>query len=254
MARLEEFDRRIRELLSLLEYARADRSMNGLQVGRSAEELHRVAFAVDACLESIRRASEWKAQLLFVHHGLFWGEPLAVTGVHYRRLRALLEADCGLYAVHLPLDLHPELGNNAALARLLDLTALEPFGEYHGIRIGWKGRLPEPHSLEEIGRMVAGGGSRELRLLPFGPAEIRSVGIVSGGAAQEALQAIDERLDLFITGDADHTIYHHCLEGGINVVFGGHYRTEVWGVRLLADWVAAEMGLETSFLDVPTGL
>jgi dinuclear metal center YbgI/SA1388 family protein len=254
MVRLEDFDRRIRELLSLAEYTRADRSMNGLQVGRTGEELHRVAFAVDACLETIERAAEWKAELLFVHHGLFWGEPLSVTGVHLGRLRALFQADCGLYAVHLPLDLHPELGNNAALARLLGLSELEPFGEYHGVRIGWKGRFPEQRSLGEVTRQVAGGDVEGVRTLPFGPREIRSVGIVSGGAAQEALQAIEERLDLFITGDADHTIYHHCLEGKVSVIFGGHYRTEVWGVKLLADRVAADMGLETTFVDVPTGL
>ncbi|MBN1836388.1 MAG: Nif3-like dinuclear metal center hexameric protein [Spirochaetales bacterium] len=252
--RLEEFDQRIRDLLSLATYAAADSSMNGLQVGRSGEELRRVAFAVDACLETIQRAAEWNAELLFVHHGLFWGAPLAVTGVHYRRLRALLEADCGLYAVHLPLDLHPQLGNNAGLARLLGLSELEPFGEYRGVRIGWKGRLAQSRSLEEITRLVAGGSAETPQVLPFGPEEIQSVGIVSGGAAAEALQAIDEGLDLFVTGDADHTVYHHCLEGRINVIFGGHYRTEVWGVKLLSEHVAREMGLETCFLDVPTGL
>ena len=251
---LEEFDRRIRDLLALEAYAAADRSMNGLQVGRRGEELHRVAFAVDACLETIQRATEWNAELLFVHHGLFWGAPLAVTGVHLGRLRALLGADCALYAVHLPLDLHPELGNNAALARRLGLVELEPFGEYKGIRIGWKGRLDQSRSLEEIARLVADGGAENPQLLPFGPEQIRSVGIVSGGAADVASQAIGEGLDLFVTGDADHTVYHHCLEGRINVIFGGHYRTEVWGVRLLSEWVARETDLETRFLDVPTGL
>jgi dinuclear metal center YbgI/SA1388 family protein len=254
MVRLDDFDGRVRDLLSLADYATTDRSMNGLQVGRLGTELHRVAFAVDACLETIQRAADWKAELLFVHHGLFWGAPLPVTGVHYRRLRALLEADCALYAVHLPLDLHPELGNNAALARVLGLSELQPFGEYRGTRIGWKGHFPEARSLEAIARLVAGGSADTPRTLPFGPEEIRSVGIVSGGAANEALQAIDERLDLFVTGDANHMIYHHCLEGKINVIFGGHYRTEVWGVGLLAERLAGEMELETRFLDVPTGL
>jgi dinuclear metal center YbgI/SA1388 family protein len=254
MVRLEEFDRRVRELLSLDEYAGADSSLNGIQVGRQGEEIQRAAFAVDACLETIERAAEWGAQLLFVHHGLFWGVPLAVTGVHYRRLRALLNADCALYAVHLPLDLHPELGNNAGLARTLGLSQLEPFGAYRGLKIGWKGRFAEPRSLEAVARLIAGGSTDTPQTLPFGPAEIHSVGIVSGGAAKEALQAIDEQLDLFVTGDADHTVYHHCLEGKINVIFGGHYRTEVWGVRLLAERLAGEMELETRFLDVPTGL
>ena len=251
--RLEELDRWMRDLLSPEACAAADRALNGLQVGRSGEELNRVAFAVDACLETIERAARWKASLLFVHHGLFWGVPLAVTGIHYRRLRALLEADCALYAMHLPLDVHPEVGNNAALAHRLGLGELEPFGEYRGLRIGWKGLLPEARTLEELTRL-AFGGSEGLQVLPFGPEEIRTIGVVSGGAAAEALQAIDERLDLFITGDADHTVYHHCLEGRINVVFGGHYRTEVGGVRLLSERVARETDLETQFVDVPTGL
>jgi dinuclear metal center YbgI/SA1388 family protein len=252
--RLEEFDMLVRRILALEEFGGADVALNGLQVANSRGTVDKAAFAVDACLESIRLAAEWKADLLFVHHGLFWGRPLAVTGVHYRRLRALIEADLALYAVHLPLDMHPELGNNAGLARRLALSGLEPFGEYRGTKIGFKGTLPEPMRLEQIVRKCCGGGEQGIRVLPFGPESVRTVGIVSGGAAEEALQAIEERLDLFITGEADHTIYHHCLEGGINVIFGGHYLTETAGVTLLGEKLGKETDVQTRFFDIPTGL
>jgi len=251
---LDEFDTLIRKILALDEYCGADVALNGLQVANSSATVEKVAFAVDACLESIRRAAEWKANLLFVHHGLFWGKPLAVIGGHYQRLRALIEADLALYAVHLPLDMHPDLGNNYGLARRIGLQRLEPFGEYKGMKIGFKGTLAEQLSLEQVVRLCCGGKEQGINVLPFGPENISTVGIVSGGAADEAYQAIEERLDLFITGDADHTIYHHCLEGRINVIFGGHYLTETSGVTLLAEKLEKGSDLETRFFDIPTGL
>jgi dinuclear metal center YbgI/SA1388 family protein len=251
--RLTEFDRLLRGMLELDTVAPDDSAMNGLQVANSRDEAARVACAVDACLESIRRAAEWKADVLFVHHGLFWGEPLALAGGHYRRVRELLAGDCALYAVHLPLDLHPELGNNAGIARRLGLRAVRPFGEHRGLKIGCQGEFAESRSLAEVQALLP-GARQALGVLPFGPEAIRTVGIVSGGAARDALQAIDERLDLFITGEPAHTIYHACLEAGINVLFGGHYLTEVWGVKSVGERLGAEHGLQTCFLDVPTGL
>jgi dinuclear metal center YbgI/SA1388 family protein len=251
---LKDFDTLIREVLDLDEFSGADVALNGLQVANDKQSVEKAAFAVDACLESIRRAAEWGADLLFVHHGLFWGRPLAVTGGHYRRLRALIRADLALYAVHLPLDMHPQLGNNAGLARRIGLQQLEPFGEYRGMKIGFKGSLPEAMSLEQVVRACCGSNEQAINVLPFGPESVSTVGVVSGGAADEAYQAIDEKLDLFITGDASHTIYHHCLEGGINVIFGGHYLTETYGVTLLSEKLRSESNLQTRFFDIPTGL
>jgi dinuclear metal center YbgI/SA1388 family protein len=251
---LKDFDTLIREVLDLDEFSGADVALNGLQVANDKQSVEKAAFAVDACLESIRRAAEWGADLLFVHHGLFWGRPLAVTGGHYQRLRALIQADLALYAVHLPLDMHPQLGNNAGLARRIGLQQLEPFGEYRGMKIGFKGSLPEAMSLEQVVRACCGSNEQAINVLPFGPESVSTVGVVSGGAADEAYQAIDEKLDLFITGDASHTIYHHCLEGGINVIFGGHYLTETYGVTLLSEKLQSESNLQTRFFDIPTGL
>ena len=251
---LKDFDTLIREVLDLDEFSGADVALNGLQVANDKQSVEKAAFAVDACLESIRRAAEWGAHLLFVHHGLFWGRPLAVTRGHYQRLRALIQADLALYAVHLPLDMHPQLGNNAGLARRIGLQQLEPFGEYRGMKIGFKGSLPEAMSLEQVVRACCGSNEQAINVLPFGPESVSTVGVVSGGAADEAYQAIDEKLDLFITGDASHTIYHHCLEGGINVIFGGHYLTETYGVTLLSEKLRSESNLQTRFFDIPTGL
>jgi putative NIF3 family GTP cyclohydrolase 1 type 2 len=117
-----------------------------------------------------------------------------------------------------------------------------------------KGTLPEAMSIEQVVRACCGSGEQGITVLPFGPEAVTTVGIVSGGAADEAIQAIEEKLDLFITGDADHTIYHHCLEGGINVIFGGHYLTETAGVAQLAEKLQSQTNLQTRFFDIPTGL
>lgn len=252
--KLNDIDRHFRELLRIEDFARDDKSQNGVQVECSDKETTRVAFAVDAALETIRRAAEWNADLLVVHHGLLWSTSLPLTGVHYGRIRELLQSDIALYAVHLPLDEHETLGNNAVMAERLKLTDRQPFGEHHGKFIGWKGVLPRAATVDEIRQSLFGPGADLLGILPFGPEKVSSVGIVSGGAPWDVIQAIDQKLDLFITGEASHSIYHHCLEAGINVLFGGHYQTEVWGVQALSDQCRTDLGLETTFIDLPTGL
>lgn len=251
--RLAELDTWLSEYLAIGAAGDADIALNGMQVARRNAEVAKVAFAVDACMESVRRAADWGADMLFVHHGLFWGGPVRLAGGLYERIRTLMEADLCLWAAHLPLDMHPEVGNNAGLARFLGLVGTSPFGRYHGIPIGVRGTLPRPMGIEEVAALLADGRPDRLRMLPFGPKEVRTVGVVSGGAADIAREAIREGLDLYVTGDASHEIYHDCLEGRIHIIFAGHYRTETVGVRLLADRLGS-MGLSTRFLDVPTGL
>jgi dinuclear metal center YbgI/SA1388 family protein len=247
-------DRYFRSFLEIEALAKVDDSLNGVQVGRSGGPIELVAFAVDACAESIRRARDAGAQGLFVHHGLFWGRPARIEGPLLERLRLLLDADMALYACHLPLDKHPEVGNNAVLARALGLVELEPFGEYRGIAVGVRGRLEPPLSLDELLRRALPDGSRPLTLLPGPRAEVATVAVVSGGAAMEALQALGAGIDLYVTGESSHAIYHAALEGGLGFLAAGHYATEVWGVRALAERLARETGLKTIFLDLPTGL
>ncbi|MBC8452432.1 MAG: Nif3-like dinuclear metal center hexameric protein [Spirochaetes bacterium] len=242
------------DLLKPQEFILADISMNGLQVGRKQKEITRAAFAVDACLESFQRAVQVGADILFVHHGLFWGKPIALTDTHYQRISYLMEHDLALYASHLPLDAHPEVGNNAGLADKLGLMQRMPFGEYHGRMIGVKGELPIEIPLEAVLDALEMNDEPSISVLPFGRKKIKKVGIISGGAAGEVLQALDEGLDLYITGETAHQIYHTCLEGGINVIAGGHYNTETYGPKLVADRLSAETGIKTSFIDFPTGL
>jgi dinuclear metal center YbgI/SA1388 family protein len=250
---LEELDRFFRGLLDLDGFSGLDSSLNGIQVGNEGG-IGKIAFAVDASLETFKRAASAGAGLLFVHHGLFWGEPLRISGAHRKRIKFLLEHNLALYAVHLPLDQHPSLGNNAALAELLGIESPEPFGLYHGRKIGYKGMLKEPLAIDEAAARIAFMGRPPLGVYPFGKKENRSCAVVSGGAAGEARQAVEEGVDLYVTGESSHSVYHDCLEGGVNMISGGHYSTEVWGVRRMMEQCAVQLHLDVEFIDAPTGL
>ena len=251
---LAEVERWLGDVLNLAPVAALDPSQNGMQVACRAATVSRVAFAVDASMESFRRAAGWGAQLLVVHHGILWDRPLRIVGAHYDRVRYLAEKDLALYAAHLPLDMHPEVGNNAGLARQLGLTGIRPFGDYRGIALGCKGRLAGPTPLEDVVARLTARQGEPVRTLPFGPALVRTIGIISGDAPWGATQASAEGLDVFITGESSHEIYHHCLEHHIHAIFAGHYHSESYGVQSLADRLARETGLETTYLDIPTGL
>ena len=164
---LVELDAWFRDAMSIDDLEGIDSSLNGLQVTRHTTEISRVAFAVDACLETFRRAVEQQADMLFVHHGIFWGHESRLTGTHYERIRFLIENDLALYAVHLPLDMHPEFGNNAGMAAALGLVELRPFGTYKGQTIGCAGRLPQPRSIEQVAQTLFGGSEHTLGILPF---------------------------------------------------------------------------------------
>ncbi|AEF84736.1 conserved hypothetical protein [Treponema primitia ZAS-2] len=247
-------DAYFRRILDIGGFAPVDSSLNGLQVDNDGAEIRKIAFAVDATLESFQRAADAGAGLLFVHHGLFWGKPLGVEGVHRGRIKFLLDHNLALYGVHLPLDQHPALGNNAALAALLGIETPEPFGEYHGRKIGYKGKLAKSLTIEEAVKRISFKDRPPLGVYPFGKKENQSCAVISGGAAHEALQAIDEEVDLYVTGEAAHEIYHQALEGRLNMIAGGHYSTEVWGVRRVMENCAAELNIEVEFIDAPTGL
>jgi dinuclear metal center YbgI/SA1388 family protein len=164
-----------------------------------------------------------------------------------------LDHNLALYAAHLPLDQHPTLGNNAALADLLGIENPEPFCLYHGRKIGYKGMLKKPLTIDEAAERVAFMNRPPLGIYPFGKKENLSCAVVSGGAAGEARQAIEEGVDLYVTGENSHSVYHDCLEGGLNMISGGHYSTEVWGVRRMMD-SAAQLNIDLEFIDTPTGL
>lgn len=253
---LHQLDDYFRSFLNM-EHYRDDPSLNGIQVENSqpeGKEIRKVAFAVDACQETISRAAAVGADLLFVHHGFFWGQCQTITGAHYQRIRQLLEKDMALYACHIPLDANELVGNNYGLARRLELQDLRPFGEWHGMTIGVGGTFPAPATLDSLVQRLFPGGERPLHLLPFGKKEISTVAIVSGGAARELSQAIEQGYDAFVTGEIGHEQYHQAMEAGINVVAGGHYQTETVGVSLVMEKLARETGIDIVFIQVPTGL
>ena len=231
-----------------------DTSQNGLQV-EGPEEVTKVAFAVDACLAAFEQAVSAGAQLLIVHHGLFWDKPRCLVGPLFWRVRTLVVGDCGLYAVHLPLDAHPEVGNNAELARLLRLQDTHPFGKYHGVEIGVAGVLDPPLEIPAlIGRLIEVLTMPPVRVLAHGPAEAKHVGCISGGAASMIDQAEEAGLDTYITGETSHSFFHQAAERRLNVLFAGHYASETLGVKALARHLEEKLGLETTFLNVPTGM
>ncbi len=251
---LKEFDSLIKTILDFESCIKADRAINGIQIGELEKEISGISFAVDASMESFKRAIENNTNVLFVHHGLFWGEVKPLTGTFYNRIKYLIENELALYAVHLPLDTNPEFGNNIGICKILNLKDIKPFGEYKGLKIGFKGIFPEPVSLEEVTIKLCGKEEYCTKALPFGAKKIKTVGIVSGGAPMTAHDAIKDGLDLFISGEASHDVYHECLESKINVIFGGHYLTEIHGVRAMADHIKGSTDIKTVLIDLPTGL
>jgi dinuclear metal center YbgI/SA1388 family protein len=228
-----------------------DISINGLQV-QGRDEVTRVAVATDACLEVYRRARRARADLLVVHHGIIWGGLDRITGRVRDHLAFLLRDDMSLYAAHLPLDAHERYGNNARLSDLVGLQDRERFGTYHGISLGFCGRLPAAMQRDELASFWREELGGETFVLPFGPTTIRTVGIVSGGGSSTLSEAIERGLDCLVTGEGKHEDYHEALEGGMNVIFARHYYTETLGVRALAELLEETFDLETTFIDVPT--
>ncbi len=230
-----------------------DPSLNGLQV-EGAAEVAKVAVAVDASLNTFEQAAEMGADLLLTHHGLFWGSPKAVTGMHRRRVKYLLDHDISLYAAHIPLDAHREVGNNWGLARLLGLTDLQPFGEWKGMPIGCRGRFAAPTGLRELADLIETTLGESVLVHAGGEDPVRDLGIVSGAAAWDVVTAADLGLDAFLTGEPKHDVFYEAFERGINALYAGHYMTETVGVNLLADRLRETFDLDTEFVLLPTGL
>ena len=250
-AKLDAF---FRNFLEIESFAGVDNSLNGIQIDNNGAPVNKIAFGVDAAMETFEQAAAINAGMLFVHHGLFWGAPLSLTGNLRQRIKFLLDHNICLYAAHLPLDQHPKLGNNTVLAELLGLENIEPFGLYHGRKIGYKGTFATPITIEEAVKKIDFMGRPPLGVFPFGKKENISAAVVSGGAAKEVRQAIEEGVDLFVTGETSHQVYHDCLEGKINMIAGGHYSTEVWGLRSVMRHCMTGFGIDAEFIDVPTGL
>jgi dinuclear metal center YbgI/SA1388 family protein len=231
-----------------------DVSDNGLQV-EAPDMIDTIGFAVDATEESFKRAIARKCGLLITHHGILWSKAYALVGPDYRRIKLLVEGNCGLYASHLPLDLHPEYGNNAQICKALRLQNIVPFGDYHGILIGFGGILAKPVSEEELCTTLAEiTGYPLLAKTIFHGGQCSRIAVVSGGAPDLAIEAAHGGYDTFITGDASHQAAAIAREYGINIISAGHYATETFGVKALQKLIAEKFPVQTVFIDVPTGL
>jgi len=241
------------KLLRPADFKDWDGAANGLQVENSGA-VTRIAAAVDASLATIELAIAARADLMIVHHGLFWSPTHPWTAKRYEMLRLLIENNLAIYSSHLPLDAHPKLGNNAHLAASLGFkpSKLKPFFFEKGQNIGLRAKINI--SRDELSSRLEKILGAKPTLLPGGPENCRQIGIVTGGAGAELKKAAAEGVDTFITGEGPHWTYALAEDAGINVFYGGHYATETFGVKALAAELSAKFHLPWQFLDHPTGL
>ena len=249
----KELDSYFRELLNIDAFKEIDASMNGLQVDNDGRKIKKVAFAVDASLGVFNRAHERGADFLFTHHGLFWKKPLMLVGPHYKRIEFLIRNNLALYACHLPLDAHPLYGNNAGIATKIGLEDRKGFAILGKRNIGIMGVIEET-SIDDILQILFSKGDMPSHVLPFGTNRIRKIAILSGSGATFVDEAIEKGVDLYITGEIKHETYNKALEAHLNVIAGGHYNTETYGVELVKEKLECDFDIETCFINLPTGL
>ena len=230
----------------------SDYGPNGVQVP-GAEAVETVATGVSASVELFERAAAEGAQLVLVHHGIFWGSGArGIDAALHRRLKPLYAHDMTLAAYHLPLDGHPEIGNNALLAEGLGAEDREPFAEHEGMAIGIRARVPgEGIDAAELADRVHGLTGRVPLHLAYGPPRVRTIGIVSGGASDYLADAVAAGLDAFLTGEPAERVMTQAREAGIHFLAGGHYATETFGIRRLGDELSQRFGVRHVFIDDP---
>ena len=214
-------------LLDIKEIKDSANAMNGLQV-QNTGDIKKVGLAVDLCMATIEKAIAAECNMMFVHHGMLWGGVKPIRGNFYDKISTMMCENLGLYSAHLPLDMHPILGNNRVLADQLELNELEPFGEYEGQKIGFKGRL-KLLSAEELGAKLEDKLGSPVKVI--GSGEVQTLGVVSGGAADILSQAAVAGLDAYLTGEGSNHHYHEALENECVLILAGHYATETGGVR-----------------------
>ena len=242
------------ETLRLPEFS-GDISNNGLQI-EAGSEVQKAAFAVDAAQETIDMAVKSRAQLLFVHHGWSWGgNPRRWVGIDGKRFSTLFCNGISLYAAHLPLDAHPQLGNNGVLSGLISLEKRRPFFRYDGVDIGFQGELPEAQNMETLAAKLTAftGGAPVFR--GDMSAKHTKVAVVSGGGGVDSvMEAAAQGCSLLITGEMEHIMHHAAKESGVSIIALGHYASETTGPRTMMEFVRSRCGIEVEFLDAPTGL
>jgi dinuclear metal center YbgI/SA1388 family protein len=227
---------------------------NGLQV-EGKEDVNKIAFAVDAGVETFQKAVDSQADFIITHHGQFsksWNP--SIVRPAKKRIKLLLDNNISLYCAHLPLDRHLEVGNNAQILYLLGAKIVSEFAIHEGKNIGWIGELPYTATIEQIAQVLKEKLHAECKLLPFGNGKIKTIAVCSGGGGYSVFaEAVASKADLYITGDSLE-VYHSAKDAGVNVIFAGHYATESQGIKALADVIKNQFEIEVIFIDVPTGL
>ena len=250
-ASLAQIVRHCDTLLRTCDIKDYDGAVNGLQV-ENAGTVTRIAAAVDASPATIRKAIAAGADLMIVHHGLFWGARHPWTGKNYELLRLLLDNNVAIYSSHLPLDAQPKLGNNVQLCSALGFRKLKPFFISHGAPLGFQ--TATKISRDELALRLSKAVGGRVEVIPGGPKICQRIGVVTGGAGSELKKAVAEGVDTFITGEGPHWTFAMAEELGVNVFYAGHYATETFGVKALAAHLAAKFGVPWGFVDHPTGL
>ncbi len=251
-ARLKDIVRRLDTLLEIKNTPDFAGAWNGLQIDSEHGEVQRIVASVDASPRVLCGAGAEPATLLLVHHGLYWSDPRPLLGARRRKFQQIFKAGLAVYSAHLPLDLHPTLGNNALLLKALGLEQEDEFFVEFDRGIGLIARPSLP--LTEIVARAEAAVGLPVRLLPFGPQTVSRLGVVTGGAGSGLARAAEAGIDTFLTGEGPHHTHALAQELGLNVIYAGHYATETFGVRALAETVAAEFALPHLFLDDPSGL
>lgn len=239
------------EFLRIAEITDYPNALNGLQL-ENAGRITKIACVVDCSTRALQAAAGLKANLLIVHHGMFWSGVRPIAGALRRQLKCAFEHEIAVYSAHLPLDLHPEVGNNVLLLRALGIESSEPFFAERGAFLGRAAtvNLPVAELVEKLRAALPG----EVKAFLHGDEKVRRLGLITGGAGSEIERVAREGIDTFITGEAPHWAAVTAEEVGVNLLLGGHYATETFGVKALAAKLAERFGLEWAFIDLPTGL
>jgi dinuclear metal center YbgI/SA1388 family protein len=253
MKTLADIRTHLDQTLRIAELPDYGNALNGLQLQNRTGTVSRVVAAVDSTLQVVKKAIAEGADLLLVHHGMFWTGLQPWTGATFERLNLALENNLAIYSAHLPLDAHPQLGNNACIARAMQLTPCGGFLDYKGLAVGvtCEAALALDEVVARFTQALDGG---RVHVCAGGPKTTRKIGISSGGSGSEIAAAAKAGVDTFITGEGPHWSYTLAEELGINVLYGGHYATETFGVKALAEHLQSQFGLPWSFVDHPTGL
>jgi dinuclear metal center YbgI/SA1388 family protein len=251
MSSLTEIVRYTDRFLRIRDVGDWDNALNGLQIENSGR-VTRIGASVDISTRVLTEAAKQDVDLLIVHHGLFWPGLLPVRGALRRQLRIAFENDIALYSAHLPLDIHPRVGNNAQLVAALGLKSPQPFLEEKGQPVGLKIRASVTRT--QLVRKLQKALNGPVKIFEFGPKQTRAVGVVTGAAGSEIYRVAAEEIDTFITGEAPHWAAVAAEELGMNLLLGGHYATEVFGVKALAAHLSKRFKVPWRFIDCPTGL